>query len=90
MEEKISLQGMFSLELIKKERFAGSFHGMRYMLRMEDGKMIASVYPEPFCWEETPEEQKESAAFVYTGQGVNEMVEWLNEQYRTRYAERAE
>ena len=38
--EEISLKGKFSLELIKKERFAGSFCGMRYMLMMEDGKLL--------------------------------------------------
>ena len=36
--EEISLKGKFSLEMIKKDRFAGSFCGMRYMLIMEDGK----------------------------------------------------
>ena len=43
--EEISLKGIFSLELIRKERFAGSCGMMRYMLMMDDGKMKASVYP---------------------------------------------
>ncbi|MFR3321169.1 MAG: hypothetical protein ACLTSZ_08470 [Lachnospiraceae bacterium] len=31
---------------------------MRYMLMMEDGKMKATVYPEPYCWEATPKGAK--------------------------------
>ena len=53
--EEISLKGIFSLELIRKERFAGSHGKMRYMLMMDEGKMKACVYPEPYCWEATPE-----------------------------------
>lgn len=83
--EEISLKGMFSLELIKKERYAGSHGGMRYMLQMEDGRMKATVYPEPYCWEATPEEQKQSETFAYTQEGVGEMVAWLNRMYREQY-----
>lgn len=83
--EEISLKGMFSLELIKKERYAGSHGGMRYMLQMEDSRMKATVYPEPYCWEATPEEQKQSEIFAYTQEGVGEMVAWLNRMYREQY-----
>ena len=82
--EEISLKGKFSLELIKKERFAGSFCGMRYMLMMEDGKMKATVYPEPYCWEATPKEQKESELFPHTKEGIDEMVAWLNQDVYKR------
>lgn len=86
MEETISLKGMFSLELIKKERFAGSHGGMRYMLQMENGQMKASVYPEPYCWEATPEEQKQSELFAYSAEGVEQMVDWLNQIYREQFS----
>lgn len=84
--KEISLKGKFSLELIKKERFSGSFCSMRYMLMMEDGKMKATVYPEPYCWEATPEEQKQSALFPHTKEGIDEMIAWLNQKYREEYA----
>lgn len=84
--QEISLKGMFSLALIKKERFAGSHKGMRYMLMLEDGKIKASVYPEPNCWEATPEEQKESEFFEYSDEGCQEAVAWLNRKYEEQYA----
>lgn len=84
--KEISLKGKFSLELIKKERFAGSFDGMRYMLMMEDGQMKATVYPEPYCWEATPDEQKESERFPHTPEGIDQMVAWLNRKYKENYA----
>lgn len=83
--EEISLKGIFSLELIRKERFAGSHGMMRYMLMMDDGKMKASVYPEPYCWEATPEDQKESELFEYSADGIEEMTKWLNQKYREKF-----
>ncbi|MDD6661536.1 MAG: GNAT family acetyltransferase [Lachnospiraceae bacterium] len=83
--EEISLKGIFSLELIRKERFAGSCGMMRYMLMMDDGKMKASVYPEPYCWEATPEDQKESQFFEYSAEGIEAMVKWLNQKYHEKF-----
>lgn len=85
--EGISLKGIFSLELIRKEQFSGSYRLMRYRLMMEDGKMKASVYPEPYCWEVTPEEQKESEYFEYSVDGIEQMTAWLNQKYQEKQAE---
>lgn len=84
--EEISLKGMFSLALVKKERFCGSYQNMRYMLNMEDGKIKASIYPEPYCWEATPDEQKESELFEFSEEGVQQATEWLNQMYRDKFA----
>ena len=47
---EISLKGIFSLALVKKERFCGSHGNMRYMLCKAEEQLQASVYPEPYCW----------------------------------------
>ena len=48
---------------LKKEPFSGSHHGMRYFFQGDDGKSSTTftvyIYPEPWCFEETPEEEKE-------------------------------
>ena len=52
---------------LKKEPFSGSHNGMRYMMRSDNGRdsttFTVFVYPEPWCFEQTPEDQIESHTF---------------------------
>ena len=52
---------------LKKEPFSGTHHGMRYFFRGDDGKSSTTftvfIYPEPWCFEDTPEEEKEQKTF---------------------------
>ncbi|MFR8548100.1 MAG: hypothetical protein ACLVEV_05710 [Lachnospiraceae bacterium] len=79
--DEISLQGMFSLELVKKERFCGSHGKMRYMLCKSEDRLQAFVYPEPFCWEATPDDQKQSEYFELSNEGIAQAVAWINRKY---------
>lgn len=74
-EEKISLN------FIKKENLTGSYQGMRYMLKKQEEKLVAVIWPEPFCFEVTPDEKKESVEFELSMDGKKQAVAWLNEQY---------
>jgi hypothetical protein len=82
---EISLKGIFSLELIKKEPFQGSHDGMRFRLNRDGDQVMATVYPEPYCWEATPDEQKKTEVFSLTEEGLTEAVAWLNRIYREEY-----
>lgn len=72
---------------LKKEPFSGSHNGMRYLLSGDDGKNSTTftvyIYPEPWCFEQTPEEEKESATFPLSEEGMDEAVAWLNERYES-------
>lgn len=72
---------------LKKEPFSGSHQGMRYFLIGDDGKnsttFTAYVYPEPWCFEQTPDDQKESASFPLSEEGMDQAVAWLNERFET-------
>ena len=52
---------------LKKEPFSGTHHGMRYFFRGDDGKSSTTftvfIYPEPWCFEDTPEKEKEQRHF---------------------------
>jgi len=85
--EEISLKGMFTLALVKKECFCGSFGDMRYRLCKEEEKLCASVYPEPYCWEATPEEQKQSEYFDLSDEGIEPAVAWLNQKYKENFSD---
>lgn len=72
---------------LKKEPFSGSHHGMRYFLKGDDGKNSTTftvyIYPEPWCFEQTPEEEKEQASFPLTEEGMDQAVHWLYERFET-------
>ena len=88
MNEKIDLSGVFSLAYIKKTRYTGSFHSMRYLLALKDGQISATIYPGPYCFEVTPDDVKETNLFEYSPEGLNETVDWLNQRYDEFYREK--
>ena len=86
----ISRKDVMPVGFLKKERFTGSFKGMRY--RME--KYIAdpeaqealkvSCWPEPYGYDATPEKLKEAACFSLDEEGIAQGVAWLNDRYREK------
>ena len=52
-----------------------------------DADFVAIIWPEPYCFEATPEEKKTTNRFPFTMEGKEQMVAWLNEQYQTRFDE---
>ena len=95
MDGKIDLHGQAGLPFINKRPFTGSFAGMRYRLRKKTIKpdgggedeifLEACVYPEPYCFEATPEEEKVYKEFPFTDGGFEEAVAWLNEMHGEYY-----
>lgn len=67
---------------LKKAGFSGSHKGMRFFVKSyEDDTITAFVYPEPYNFENTQDDKKESEKFPYTTEGVDQCVEWLNKKY---------
>ena len=66
---------------LKKEPFSGSHNGMRYMMRSDNGRdsttFTVFVYPEPWCFEQTPEDQIESHTFDLSEEGLDLAITWL-------------
>ncbi len=74
-----------NLNYIKKERFTGSLNGLRYAIYKEvkdeeHTVLMACSYPEPFCFEKTPEEQKKYKEFEFSEEGLNEAINWLGSE----------
>ena len=61
-----------------------SFQGMRYQIWHEDEGLSAVVWPEPFCFEKTPEEQKNKQAFSFDEEGLDQAYDWICKQYEDR------
>ncbi len=69
----------------KRAVLKASFGGMRYQVEQflegEEKVLKATIWPEPFCFEKTPEEQKESERFPYSEEGLDAVYEWLCRKY---------
>lgn len=80
----IDRQDILSMEYLKKTEFTGCHQGMRYRLEgvaAEDGKRLrVTIWPEPFNFFSTPDQEKESAEFSFDEDGVMDAVAWMNDR----------
>lgn len=82
----ISREHFINLNILKKEDYTGSMDGMRYrLIKAEDGengaRLQVTVWPEPFCFDKTPEEKKTTEEFAFSEEGKADAVDWLNSQW---------
>ena len=68
---------LFSFAFLRKQAFFGSFRGMRYRIAKEGDELIVSIWPEPFAWAYTPEEEKEQASFPFSEEGYEQAKDFL-------------
>ena len=69
---------------LKKEPFSGSHHGMRFFMRAENDILHVWVYPEPWCFEQTSDDVKTLKDFPFTGEGLDESLEWISQEFEER------
>ena len=74
-------EDLFSFAFIKKSPFYGSYRGMRYRVGKEEDQLAACVYPEPYSYENTPEEEKQVRTFAFSPEGYEQAKDWLVEMY---------
>lgn len=81
----IQRSDILSMEYLKKTEFTGGYKGMRYRLEgvsaEAEKKLKVTVWPEPFNYFTTPEEQKQTAEFSFDEDGVVDAVAWMNDRY---------
>lgn len=76
---------ILSMEYLKKTEFTGCHQGMRYRLEgikgSDDTKHLkVTVWPEPYNFFSTPQEEKESEEFSFDEDGVVDAVAWMNDR----------
>ena len=76
-------EDILSMEYLKKTEYTGCHQGMRYRLEAalqdEEKKLKVTVWPEPFNFFTTPEEEKESAFFDFNEDGIIDAIAWMND-----------
>ena len=76
---------ILSMEYLKKTEFTGCHQGMRYRLEgikgSDDTKRLkVTVWPEPYNFFSTPQEEKESEEFSFDEDGDVDAVAWMNDR----------
>lgn len=84
----IEKENFISLNMLKKEVYSGSLKGMRFCLakigEKSEEKIAVTIWPEPYNYEKTPIEKKQTVEFEFNEQGIEKAVAWLDEQYRVQ------
>lgn len=59
---------------------------MRYFFRSDESRetFTVFVYPEPWSFEQTPDEEKTSSSFPMSDEGMDAAIAWLFEMYKTQ------
>ena len=72
----------------KGKPFTGSFKGMRYRIVKEKAadeddtdKFRVDLWPEPLCYEATPDDKITVQRFAFTEDGYRDVVRYLNDMY---------
>lgn len=84
--EKIDLLSADKLKHYQKGTYSGSHCGMRYLVKSgqgedEERQLVLCVWPEPYCFDKTPEEKKEYFRFPFSEDGLKQAEDTLNRIY---------
>ena len=70
------------LGYLKRSEYTGSNSGFRYRIRkMTEGdadRLECTVWPEPFNYVSTPEDQKQRDIFEFSNDGIEDAVRYIN------------
>ncbi len=84
---------LLNINFYKKECFTGSCRGMRYLIKKAaadsaDGEssdlLHATVWPGPYNYESTADDQKKTAQFPFSEEGLRAAADWLNAEWTSR------
>lgn len=82
---------VFNINFYKKERFSGSLGRMRYRIAKkeeEDKKNLqVTVWPGPYNYDTTEDSLKTEEEFSFDNEGLDQVVDYLNQVYLKTYAE---
>ena len=77
----ITKEVLAPLEYIKKSELTGGYEGMRFKLYKksgEDGAVLGcAIWPEPFNFLKTPDEEKKFNEFEFSKAGIDDAVRWM-------------
>lgn len=79
---------LFHIPFYQKSPYTGSMEGMRFYIEKAqeaDADVFRVwIFPGPYCFEKTADDQKESQTFPFTEESIARIADWLNDQYTQR------
>ena len=87
----ITPEDILNLNFYKKEKFTGSYKGMRYLIQKDHEEesdhdiFRATYWPGPYNFDTTPDEQKNCASYPFTEDGLTQVCDHLNEFYTAHF-----
>ena len=71
---------------LKKEPYSGCHGGMRYYFQADEEKVnfTVTVYPEPWSFDKTPDEDKETSTWPISEEGMDGAIDWLKKKYEEK------
>lgn len=85
----IERSDLLAFHFYKKEKFTGSYCGMRYLIEKttEGEAELFAVYtwPQPYNFEATLQEDKCRKTFPFTAESLEEITDYLNRIYENGY-----
>ena len=76
----LELKDFMPINFLKKEKFTGSHKGLRFRMEKLETFLFVSVWPEPYSYDFTPEEEKEHLKTSFDADGIARGVDWINER----------
>ena len=68
--------------------YSADHYGMRYVIKRvgekSDFVLLAAVWPEPYCFDKTPDETRITKGFEYSQEGRLEAINWIKEMYEEK------
>ena len=77
-------ESLFSLPFLKKEVFYGSYKHMQYRIAKKEEELEVCLYPGPFSFDYTPEEQKEYKVFSFSEEGYEQAKDYLEQAWSSK------
>lgn len=71
---------LLSLNFYHTTPFTGSDGAMRYRVEKCDEGLSATIWPGPYAFAQTAEEQKTRHTAPFSEEGLHSLVAWMNEQ----------
>lgn len=77
----------FTINYYKAQPYTAGSNGTRIRLTLEDREedphLQLALWPEPFSYDKTPDDQKTYHRFDYSEEGIQAVIAWLNENLTT-------
>ncbi|MGN0484053.1 MAG: GNAT family acetyltransferase [Lachnospiraceae bacterium] len=89
----IERKDLLSMPYYKKTHYTGSYKGMHYKIEKvekdtaegeKQPNFRVTIWPGPLNIEKTPDEKKQYQEFPFTKEGLDNICDWLNEQYQSQ------